>query len=513
ATIKPKPFKRLTDAEFADKRAKGICFRCDEKFGPEHRSLGKTLQVLLVGEEDEIEDELDERSDELVHLDMVEILLNSVMGFTSPHTMKIQGIIGHEEVVVLIDSGATHNFLSRRVLKRLGLLITGGGSISVMLGNGKFEKSQGICKGVLITFQELQILEDFYPLDLGDPGLCRSLVSYKALVRSFQKEKGGFLVEMKSLEESSESLIKQPEEHHQLLAEFKDVFHLPRTRFSAQGGNNTNYRNAYGHKEHLKTVFAILRRHGLYANKKKCLFFQTWVEYLGHIVTGEGVSADPSKSKAMKFMKGYGKIALALTEKLKKDNFSWLEEATQSFEALKDVMTRVTVLALPDFNKEFVVESDAYGKGVGAVLMQEGRPVAYFSQYQKWLVKLMGYDFSIQYMPGKENEATDALSRKDEIILGALLQSLELPDKVLDEITMDFINGLIINTSRLPCITIKEVIGTKVAEPVLLVALTEDMEVILQPEEVLGIHKGSNSTQGSREALNHWKNLPGYEAT
>ncbi|GJW97748.1 ankyrin repeat-containing protein [Tanacetum coccineum] len=143
ATVKPNPFKRLTDAEFADKRAKGI------------------------GNEDETGDEFDEKSDEHVHLDMVEVSLNSVMGFTSSHTMKIRGIIGDEEVVVLIDSGATHNFLSKRVLKELGLLVTGGGSINVMLGNGKFEKSRGICKGVLITFQELQILEDFYPLDLG----------------------------------------------------------------------------------------------------------------------------------------------------------------------------------------------------------------------------------------------------------------------------------------------------------------------------------------------------------
>ncbi|GKB10845.1 hypothetical protein Tco_0844768 [Tanacetum coccineum] len=117
ANVKPKPFKRLTDAEFADKRAKGICFRCDEKFRPEHRCHGKTLQVLLVGDEDETEDEFDGKSDEHVHLDMVEVSLNSVMGFTSPHTMKIRGILGDEEVVVLIDSGTTYNFLSKRVLK------------------------------------------------------------------------------------------------------------------------------------------------------------------------------------------------------------------------------------------------------------------------------------------------------------------------------------------------------------------------------------------------------------
>ncbi|GKB13004.1 ty3-gypsy retrotransposon protein [Tanacetum coccineum] len=60
---------------------------------------------------------------------------------------------------------------------------------------------------------------------------------------------------------------------------------------------------------------------------------------------------------------------------------------------------------------------------------------------------------------------------------------------------------------------LRRVIGSEVVDPVLPEGLTKDMEVILQPEEVLGIREGSNSTQGSREALIRWKNLPGYEAT
>nr|GEW09177.1 putative mitochondrial protein [Tanacetum cinerariifolium] len=375
--------------------------RCDEKFRHGHRCPRKTLQVLLVGDEYKTEHEFDEKSDDHMHLDMVEVSLNFVMGFTSPHTMKIQGIIGDEEVVVLIDSGATHNFLSKRVLKELGLLVMGGGSISVMLGNKKFEKSRGICKGVLITFPELQILKDFYPLDLGsthvilgikwlqtlgdtlvnwkklmmsfeidnkkvmikgDPGLCRSLVSYKALLRSLQKEKGGFLVEMKSLEESSELLTKQMEEHNQILAKFKDVFHLPR-----------------GLPPHRDHEHAIVLKEGT-----------------------TPISVRP---------------------------YRYLYAQKNKIEKLVKEMLKVRVIQLSS------------------------------SMFSVLLVK-------------------------KKMAAGDFALTIE------------------------PYITQREV-----AESVLPEGLAEDMEVILQPEEVLGIREGSNSTQGSRKALICLKNLPGYEAT
>ena len=155
---------------------------------------------------------------------------------------------------------------------------------------------------------------------------------------------------------------------------------------------------------------------------------------------------------------------------LKKDPFSWTPKATKAFEDLKKVMCIALVLATPDFTKTFIVECDASGNGIGVILMQEGRPIAFEShpikgknlhkptyekemleilhalkkwrpylmgrhfkvktdhdslkyfleqrlsseEQQNWVTKMLGYDFEIIYKKGKQNVVVDALSRKDE---------------------------------------------------------------------------------------------------
>jgi hypothetical protein len=127
------------------------------------------------------------------------------------------------------------------------------------------------------------------------------------------------------------------------------------------------------------------------------------VDYLGHIISGQGVAVDPEKVKCIlnwpepknvkgvrgflgltgyyrKFVQNYGKIAKPLTELTKKDNFSWGPNAAEAFNKLKLIMTTPPVLVLPNFSLPFEVECDAAGRGIGAVLMQKRQPVAYFSK-------------------------------------------------------------------------------------------------------------------------------------
>ena len=106
----------------------------------------------------------------------------------------------------------------------------------------------------------------------------------------------------------------------------------------------------------------------------KCSFGMVEVEYLGHIVGREGVKVDPKKIQAMqewpqpKTLKSLRGV-LGLTQLLKKNSFFWNEEAQQAFTTLKNAMCSTPVLALPDFTKSFVIECDASGTGIGAVLM------------------------------------------------------------------------------------------------------------------------------------------------
>jgi hypothetical protein len=140
------------------------------------------------------------------------------------------------------------------------------------------------------------------------------------------------------------------------------------------------------HVSHLKLVLSKLREHKLFMKRSKCSFAKTQLDYMGHIISDQGVSTDPSKTEAMvlwptpsivtelrgflgltgyyrKLVKDYGTIAKPLTQLLKKQ-FLWSLEEDLSFTALKQAMVSTPVLALPNFAAPFAVETDASDHGI-----------------------------------------------------------------------------------------------------------------------------------------------------
>jgi hypothetical protein len=247
---------------------------------------------------------------------------------------------------------------------------------------------------------------------------------------------------------------------------------------------------------HLRRVFELLRENKLYANLKKCPFCVNTVTFLGYIVSDKGISMDEEKVKAImewpnpktmgevhsfhgltifdrRFVKGFSAIAAPLTNCLKKDNFVWDESAELSFNTLKTALTTAPILSLSNFEKLFEIDCDASGVGIGGVLSQEERPIAYFSKklnglklnystydlefyaivqtikhwayylayrefllntdhealkhlhsqqtlnkrHGKWVIYLQQFNFSIKHKSGSLNKVADGLSRRQSLLV------------------------------------------------------------------------------------------------
>ena len=166
-------------------------------------------------------------------------------------------------------------------------------------------------------------------------------------------------------------------------------------------------KNEVEHARHLRLVLQTLRANKLYAKFSKCQFWLDHVSFLGHVISAQGVLVDPQKVAAVenweqpktvtevrsflglagyyrRFVKGFSTIALPLTKLTRKEvPFVWSEECEQSFQQLKYFLTHAPVLALPDDSGNFEIYSDASLNGLGCVLMQHEKVIAYASHQLK----------------------------------------------------------------------------------------------------------------------------------
>ncbi|GJX94537.1 putative reverse transcriptase domain-containing protein, partial [Tanacetum coccineum] len=271
------------------------------------------------------------------------------------------------------------------------------------------------------------------------------------------------------------------------------------------------------HEEHLKAILELLKKEKLYAKFSKCEFWIPKVQFLGHVIDSRGIHVDPAKIESIKdwaspktpteirqflglagyyrrFIEGFSKIAKSMTKLTqKKIKFNWGEKEENAFQLIKHKMCSASILALPEGNEDFVVYCDASHNGLGVVLMQREKVIAYASRQLKvheknytthdlelgsvvfalkiwrhylygtrctvftdhkslqhildqkelnmrqrrWLELLSDYDCDIRYHPGKANVVADALSRKERIEplrVRALVMTigLDLPKRILE---------------------------------------------------------------------------------
>src|SRR6266508_3287051 len=251
-------------------------------------------------------------------------------------------------------------------------------------------------------------------------------------------------------------------------------------------------KNEEEHAKHLRIILDRLQEHQLYAKFSKCQFWLKEVSFLGHILLAKGVAVDPSKVQEVlewksptsvtenrsflglagyyrRFIQDFSKIAKPMTKLLQQEaKFHWTSDCEAAFQKLKTLLTTAPVLTQPDITKSFDVYCDASGTGLGCVLMQEGKVIAYASRQwrkheehyathdlelaavvhalkiwrhyllgnvchiytdhkslkyiftqselnmrqRRWLELIKDYNLEVHYHPGKANVVADALSRK-----------------------------------------------------------------------------------------------------
>ena len=158
---------------------------------------------------------------------------------------------------------------------------------------------------------------------------------------------------------------------------------------------------------HLRLVLQTLREYQLYAKFSKCEFWLEEVAFLNHMVSKEGIQVDPKKIEVItewprpttvtevrsflglagyyrRFVKDFSRIAAPLTRLTQKNvKFVWTDKCEEHFLFLKDLLTSAPILTLPSGDEGYTVYCDASRVGLGCVLMQNGRVIAYASRQLK----------------------------------------------------------------------------------------------------------------------------------
>ncbi|GJS58348.1 putative reverse transcriptase domain-containing protein [Tanacetum coccineum] len=339
-------------------------------------------------------------------------------------------------------------------------------------------------------------------------------------------------------------------------------------------------KNKKEREEHLRTILELLKKEELYAKFSECKFWIPKVQFLGHVINSEGVHVDPAKIESIKdwvspkspteirqflglsryyriFIEGFSKIAKPMTKLTqKKVNFVWGDKQEAAFQTLKQKLCSAPILALPEGSEDFIAYCDASINGLGVVLMQRKKVIAYTSRQLKiheknymthdlelgavvfalkiwrhylyktkctvftdhkslqhilnqkelnmrqrrWLELLSDYDCEIRYHPGKANvtEARKPKNIKNGDVGGMLVENSKDPEKFRTEKLEPHADGTLCFNGRswLPCYG--------------------DLRTVIMHEShkpKYSIHLGSDKMYQDMKKLYWWPNMKANIAT
>nr|GEW30988.1 hypothetical protein [Tanacetum cinerariifolium] len=422
-----------------------------------------------------------------------QVSFNALNGANSFQTTRITGKIRKHEVHILIDRGATNNFLYVNVAKQVGCKTNKTYQLEVETGGGRKLISNVVYKEFEGTTNAELLMFCVYP----NTGVNLMKMEGQAKI-------GEIFPELSKVVDTFVDVFEMPTELPPKTSHDHKIPLLPNT----QPTNIRPYRHPhmqkdaievmdkfpipiieelieelYGatvfskldlsksledHVQHSSAVLATMRHNQLFAKKSKCVFGTSQVEYLRHVISAKEVATNPNKIKAMqdwlkpsnvkqlrgflgltgyyrRFIMNFALVSKPLTQLLKKGGYNWTKEAQLAFETLKTAMLRAPVLALPDFTKPFEVETNALGLGGYLldrhfIIKTDDFSLKYLLDHKittptqmKWLPKLIGFDYEVSYKKGSENGATDAVSRVQTSDLFSMITTLittELAKKI-----------------------------------------------------------------------------------
>ncbi|WMV09213.1 hypothetical protein MTR67_002598 [Solanum verrucosum] len=162
------PNTRPLNSEQQIRREKGLCYRCGDKCTPGHRCKpGTFAQLELMQEENHVQSVDDNQNEDILPTDLGEISFHAILGKEFASTLKLQGTLCGHKVLMLVDSGSTHNFVAEEIVTKLGLVVQYIPTFGVQIGNGEIIKCNKVCHDLSVEVSNLVIKHDFNPFSFG----------------------------------------------------------------------------------------------------------------------------------------------------------------------------------------------------------------------------------------------------------------------------------------------------------------------------------------------------------